>query len=512
MDILDHFLLGLSHALSWTNLLFCFIGAVLGTTIGMLPGLGPAAAIALLLPATYAMPPTAAIIMLAGIYYGAMYGGSTSSILLNVPGESASVVTCLDGYRMARQGRAGVALGMSAFASFIAGAFGTAGLMLVGPPLADFSLRFGAAEYFSLAVLGLVLVTYLGGASVLKGLIMAVLGLLFGTVGIDPISAYQRFTFGVLSLSDGIDFVPVAMGLFGLGEILATRTEGKSQQILEARLTGLLPTARDWIAARWALVRGSFVGFFVGALPGGGATIASFVAYALEKRLSRRPETFGTGIIEGVAAPEAANNSAATSAFIPLFTLGIPSNPVTAMIFAALLLQGLRPGPLLFKDNPDLVWAVIASMYIGNVILLIINLPLIGVLVQLLRVPYGILAPIIVAFCLIGAYSVNTDVANIWILIAFGALGYAARRLGFEAAPLILALVLGPLMENSLRQALLYSQGDLSIFITRPISGALLLAALAILVGPTLMRPWRMRKSRAVRGEEEAKRSFEPGS
>jgi putative tricarboxylic transport membrane protein len=442
------------------------------------------------------MPPAAAIIMLAGIYYGAMYGGSTTSILLNVPGESASVVTCLDGYQMARQGRAGPALGMSAFASFIAGGLGVLGLILVGPPLAGFALKFGAAEYFSLAVLGLVLVTFLSGASVLKGLIMAVLGLLLGTVGIDPISAYQRFTFDVLVLADGFDFVPVAMGLFGLGEILASLGQETKRDILKTRLSGLLPTVQDWLAAKWALVRGSVLGFFIGALPGGGATIASFAAYAVEKRLSRHPEKFGTGVIEGVAAPEAANNSAATGAFIPLFTLGIPSNPVTAMIFAALLLHGLRPGPLMFKDNPEVIWTVIASMYIGNVILLVINLPLIGLLVQMLRVPYGILAPLIVVFCVVGAYSVTSSVAGVWMLIAFGAVGYVARRLRFEAAPLILALVLGPLVENSLRQALLYSRGDLSIFVTRPISAGLLVAAALVLIAPPVIRRLRPRRTR----------------
>jgi putative tricarboxylic transport membrane protein len=498
MDIAQQFLMGLSYALTPTNLGFCLLGAILGTLVGVLPGLGPAAAMALLLPVTYAMPPAAAIIMLAGIYYGAMYGGSTTSILLNVPGESASVVTCLDGYKMARQGRAGPALGMSAFASFIAGGLGVLGLILVGPPLADFALKFGAAEYFSLAVLGLVLVTFLSGASVLKGLIMAVLGLLLGTVGIDPISAYQRFTFDILVLADGFDFVPVAMGLFGLGEILVSLGQETKRDILKTRLSGLLPTAQDWLAAKWALVRGSVLGFFVGALPGGGATIASFAAYAVEKRLSRHPEKFGTGVIEGVAAPEAANNSAATGAFIPLFTLGIPSNPVTAMIFAALLLHGLRPGPLMFKDNPDVIWTVIASMYIGNVILLVINLPLIGLLVQMLRVPYGILAPLIVVFCVVGAYSVTSSVAGVWMLIAFGAVGYVARRLRFEAAPLILALVLGPLVENSLRQALLYSRGDLSIFVTRPISAILLVAAALILIAPPVIR--RLRRQDAGPG------------
>ncbi len=496
MDALQNFADGLSVAVSLTNLGFCLLGVLLGTSVGVLPGLGPAAAIALLLPVTYAVPPTTAIIMLAGIYYGAMYGGSTTSILLRVPGEAASVVTCMDGYEMARRGRAGAALGMSAFASFIAGTFGAVALMVVGPPLADFALRFGPPEYFALAVLGLMLVVYLGGRSPLKGLLMAMLGLLFGTVGIDPISAYERFTYGALTLSDGLDFVPVAMGLFGLGEILANAGRTTKAEVVQTKLSQLLPSAKDWAAAKWPLLRGSCLGFLVGVLPGGGATIASFAAYALEKKLSKTPERFGTGIIEGVAAPEAANNSAATGAFVPLLTLGLPANPATAMIFAALLLHGLTPGPLLFKENPTLVSAVIASMYIGNLMLLVLNLPLIGIFVQMLRIPYAILAPIIALFCIIGAYSVASSTVHIWIVLSFGIVGYFARRLDFEMAPLILALVLGPIMENSLRQSLLSSHGDFTVFVTRPISAALLAFAALVALTP-LFRAVRMPRIRA---------------
>ncbi len=486
MEALGGLWLGVTVALSPLNLFYCLVGVFLGTAVGVLPGLGPAAAIALLLPATYAMPATAAIIMLAGIYYGAMYGGSTTSILLNVPGEAASVVTCLDGYQMARQGRAGAALGMSAFASFIAGTVGVLGLMLIGPPLARFALRFGPPEYFALTLVGLTLVSYLGGRSMLKGLIMAAVGLLVGSVGIDPISGYQRFTYGLLTLSEGIDFVPVAMGLFGIGEVLASAEEAESRQILKTRLAGLLPTKEDWAQAKGALLRGSLLGFLIGVLPGGGAIIASFASYAVEKRISKHPERFGTGVIEGVAAPEAANNSAASGAFVPLFTLGLPSNAATAMIFAALLLHGLRPGPLLFTANPDLVWGVIASMYLGNLMLLALNLPLIGIFVQMLRVPYSILAPLIILFCLVGAYSVNNSIVDIWILVIFGVLGYLIRKLQFDAAPLILALILGPIMENSLRQSLIASRGDFSIFFARPISGALLAAVLALVILPAL--------------------------
>jgi putative tricarboxylic transport membrane protein len=476
--------LGFAVALSPINLLYCFAGVFLGSAVGVLPGLGPAAAIALLLPATFAIPPTASIIMLAGIYYGAMYGGSTTSVLLNVPGEAASVVTCLDGYQMARQGRAGAALGMAAFGSFIAGTVGLLGLAFLGPPLARLALGFGPPEYFALAVLGLTLVSWLGGPSMLKGLIAAVIGLLVGTVGIDPIAGYQRFTFGLLTLSEGVNLVAVAMGLFGLGEVLASAEEAIRRDVLKTRLAGFLPAREDWRRSAAPIARGSFLGFLIGVLPGGGAIIASFASYAVEKRVSRHPERFGTGAIEGVAGPEAANNAAASGAFIPLFTLGLPSNTATAMIFAALLLHGLRPGPLLFTETPEVVWGVIASMYIGNALLLVLNLPLIGIFVQLLRVPYPLLAPLIVLFCIVGAYSVNNSVIDVWILVLFGVLGWLARRLGFDGAPLILALVLGPVMENSLRQSLIASRGDFSTFVTRPISGTLLAVAVVLVVVP----------------------------
>ncbi|MBI3107745.1 MAG: tripartite tricarboxylate transporter permease [Candidatus Rokubacteria bacterium] len=484
MEALQGLGLGLGVALSPENLLYCFIGVFLGTAVGVLPGLGPAAAIALLLPATFVIPPTASIIMLAGIYYGAMYGGSTTSILLNVPGEAASVVTCIDGYQMARQGRAGAALGISAFGSFIAGSVGIVALAFLGPPLARFALRFGPPEYFALAVLGLTLVSWLGGDSMLKGLIAAAIGLLVGTVGIDPIAGYQRFTFGLLTLSEGVSLVPVAMGLFGLGEVLTNAGEAIRRDVLRTKLAGLLPTREDWRRALGPLGRGSILGFLIGVLPGGGAIIASFASYAVERRLAKHPERFGKGAIEGVAGPEAANNAAASGAFIPLFTLGLPSNTATAMIFAALLLHGLRPGPLLFAQNPELVWGVIASMYVGNVLLLALNLPLIGIFVQMLRVPYPVLAPLIVLFCIVGAYSVNNSVIDVWILVIAGGVGWLFRRLGIDGAPLILALILGPIMENALRQSLIASRGDFSTFVTRPISATLLFAALVLVVMP----------------------------
>ena len=373
---------------------------------------------------------------------------------------------------------------MSALGSFIGGTVAIAGLMLLAAPLAEAALRFGPPEYFALAVLGLTLVSWLGGGSMLKGLIAAALGLLVGTVGIDPIACYQRFTFGLLTLSEGVNLVPVAMGLFGLGEVLANAEKAVTRDILRTKLAGLLPSREDWRRSLGPLGRGSVLGFLIGVLPGGGAIIASFASYAVERRLSKHPERFGTGAIEGVAGPEAANNAAASGAFIPLFTLGLPSNTATAMIFAALLLHGLRPGPLLFTQSPDLVWGVIASMYIGNVLLLALNLPLIGIFVQMLRVPYPVLAPLIVLFCIVGAYSVNNSVIDVWILVVAGIVGWLFRRLAIDGAPLILALILGPIMENALRQSLIASRGDFSTFLTRPISAVLLTAAAVLVLVP----------------------------
>ncbi len=482
LDAFHGLLTGFGLAITPVNLLFALIGAVLGTAVGVLPGLGPAATISLLLPLSYALGnPVTSIIMLAGIYYGAMYGGSTTSVLLNIPGEAASVVTCIDGYQMAKQGRAGAALGMSAIGSFIAGTAGVIGLTFMAPPLSAFAVKFGPAEYFSLTVLGLLLATYLSGKSVLKGVIMAVFGLLLAMVGRDPVTGNERYTFGLFILEDGFDFLTLGMGIYGIGEIFLNLEQHVKSELVTTRITGLWPTLRDWAVSRWAIVRGSLIGFFVGLLPGGGAVIASLLSYAVEKKVSKTPERFGQGALEGVAGPESANNAAASASFIPMLTLGIPGNPAIAMIFAALLIQGVTPGPFLLKDHPNLFWAVIASMYIGNVMLLVLNLPLVGLWVQMLKVPYSILAPSIVLICAIGVYSMKNNVDDVVMMVLFGVLGYLLRKLQFELGPILLAFVLGRILERSLRQALLISRGDLTIFIAKPISATLLgIAALMI--------------------------------
>ncbi|TAK07938.1 tripartite tricarboxylate transporter permease [bacterium] len=484
MEIFNNLATGFAVALTPINLLYCFLGSFIGTAIGVLPGIGPPATIALLLPVTYGIPATSAVILLAGIFYGAMYGGSTTSILLNIPGEAASVVTCLDGYQMARQGRAGAALAISAFGSFIAGTLSVVGLMLLAPPLASFALKFGPPENFALLVLGLMMVGYLAGESMTKGLMMACLGLLLGTVGLDPIMGTQRFTYGVFKLSEGFEFILVAMGLFGIGEVLVNVEQTIKAEVFQTKIRGLLPNREEWRTSAAPIARGSLLGFFIGVLPGGGAIISSFISYALEKKLSKHPERFGKGAIEGVAAPESANNSAATSSFVPLLTLGIPGNASIAMIFAALLIHGVRPGPLLVAEKPEVFWGLVASMYIGNIMLLVLNLPLIGLWVKLLRVPYPLLAPLILVFVLIGAYSVNNSVFDVGITIAFGLFGYLMRKFNFEPAPLVLAMILGPQLEASLRRSLIYSRGDLGIFFERPIAATLMALALLMLLSP----------------------------
>lgn len=486
MDILSNLATGFAVALTPINLLYCFLGSFIGTAIGVLPGLGPPATIALLLPVTYGIPATSAVILLAGIFYGAMYGGSTTSILLNIPGEAASVVTCLDGYQMARQGRAGAALAISAFGSFIAGTLSIVGLMLLAPPLAAFAIKFGPPENFALLVLGLLMVGYLAGSSMTRGLLMACFGLLLGTVGLDPILGTQRFTYGVFKLSEGFEFILVAMGLFGIGEVLVNVEQAIKAEVFQTTIRGLLPNREEWRRSAAPFARGSLLGFFVGVLPGGGAVISSFISYALEKKLSKHPERFGKGAIEGVAAPEAANNSAATGSFIPLLTLGIPGNASIAMIFAALMIHGVRPGPLLVAEKPDVFWGLVASMYLGNIMLLLLNLPLIGMWVKLLRVPYPLLAPLILVFVIIGAFSVNNSIFDVGTTIAFGALGYLMRKFDFEPAPLVLAMILGPQLEASLRRSLIYSRGDLGIFFERPIAASLMTLALLMLLSPLL--------------------------
>jgi len=484
VDIFANVVLGFSVALTPTNLLFCFLGSVVGTLVGVLPGLGPVGAVAFLLSLTFKMAPATAVIMLAGIYYGAMYGGSTTSILVNIPGETASVVTCLDGYRMARQGRAGAALGIAAFGSFIAGTFGVIGLMFLAPMLGRAALRFGPAEYFALTLTGLTLVAYLTQGSMIKALIMTVLGLLAGSVGMDPISGEERFTYGSLTLRDGLGLVPVAMGLFGVAEVLENLAAIGTQSIYETSIKGLLPNRKDWQASGWPIARGSVIGFLLGVLPGPGPVIASFVSYAMEKRLSRHPEKFGTGAIEGVAGPEAANNSATAGSFIPLLSLGIPTSAIMALFMGALMIHGIQPGPLFINKYPELFWGFIASMYIGNAMLLILNLPLIGIWVRVLKTPYAILFPMILLFCLIGVYTLNSNTAEIIIMLIFGIGGFLFRRLGFEGAPFILAMVLGPMMETSLRQSLLISRGSFAIFYTRPICATLLGVAAVFLLWP----------------------------
>jgi putative tricarboxylic transport membrane protein len=455
----------------------------------------------LLLPSTFKASPEAAIIMLAGIYYGAMYGGSTTSILVNIPGEAASVVTCLDGYKMARKGRAGPALGIAAFSSFIAGTISIFGLMLLAPPLAKFALRFGPPEYFTLMVLGLTILIYLAHGSMPKALIMAAFGIVLGLIGMDSITAKPRFTFGKMDLLDGVGLVPIVMGLFGISEVLLNIEQVIRRDVFKTTIKGLLPTARDWKDSTGPIARGSILGFFLGILPGGGAVISSFLSYALEKRLAKHPARFGHGTIEGVAGPESANNAATGGAFIPLMTLGIPPNVVMAMLLGAFMIHGVIPGPLMMKQNPGLFWGVIVSMYIGNFMLLILNLPLIGIWVQILKVPYKILFPLILLFCLIGVYSVNNSVFDIYTMLIFGIFGYLMKKFEYEGAPLVLAFVLGPMMENNLRKSLITSQGDFSIFFTRPLAAVSLIIAIILLISPFI--PWFCKKRGKIPKEEE---------
>ncbi|MBP1723968.1 MAG: hypothetical protein H6Q44_1673 [Deltaproteobacteria bacterium] len=508
MDALQGILQGFEFAFVPTKLLACFFGVLIGTAVGVLPGIGPSGAIALLVPITFHMDATSAVIMLAGIYYGTMYGGSTTSILVNVPGEAASVITCLDGYQMARKGRAGAALGMAAFGSFIAGTIGIIGLMLLAPPLARVALGFGPAEIFALVVLAFALVGYLARGSMARALLMAVLGLLLASVGIETISSQARFTFGVLKLESGLDLVPLIMGLFGISEILLSLHEQGGQDEVHTRppkFWELLPTKKEWQKSLAPLTRGSLIGFLVGILPGGTGIVASFSSYALEKKISRHPEMFGQGAIEGVAGPEAANNAAAQGAFIPLLTLGIPANSAMALTLGALQIHGVIPGPLLIKQNPEVFWGVVASMYIGNILLLVLNLPLIGFWVRLLRVSKPILYPLIILFCIIGAYSVNNSLFDVGALFFFGFMGYGLRRLKFELAPLILGFILGPIMETNARQALIISEGNLLVFLSSTTASVLL--GTALLVVATALSSI-LRKERGLQGIAGLKREM----
>jgi putative tricarboxylic transport membrane protein len=497
MEFFSSALLGFQVAFQPVNILFCFIGVLTGTLVGVLPGLGPVAAMSLLLPTTFHMTPVSAIIMLAGIYYGAMYGGSTTSILVNIPGEAASVVTCLDGYQMARQGRAGPALGISAFGSFIAGSLSIVGLMFIGPFLAEAALKFGPPEYFSLMILGLTLLTFLASGPMWKALLMAAFGIFLSTIGMDNVTGVVRLSFKIEELVDGVGLVPVVMGLFGISEVLLNVEGSMERSIFETKIRNLLPNLKDWADSIGPIIRGTVLGFFLGVLPGGGAVISSFVSYAVEKRISKHPEKFGTGMIEGVAGPESANNAATGGAFIPLLSLGIPANAVMALLLGALIIHGIQPGPLMMKHHPDIFWGTVASMYLGNLLLLILNLPLIGIWVRLLKVPYPLLFPLILLFCLIGSYSLNNSIVDVMIMILFGFIGYIFKKFRYEGAPLVLALVLGPMMENSLRQSLLMANGNLATFFQRPISGILLGAAFLLLALPLI--PWFRR--RPVRAE-----------
>ncbi len=484
MDMFHNLMQGFATVISPYNLWVAAVGCFFGTIVGILPGLGPSTTIAILLPLTFSMNSTSAMIMLTCIYYGSKYGGSITSILINVPGEGASVVTCFDGYQMARQGRGGAALGVSTIGSFIAGIAGTFGLIFICEPLADLCLKFGPAEYFSLIVMGMLTIVFVGGKSIAKSLISGILGLALGCVGADIVRGAPRFVYGIPELMGGIDFVPVVMGLFGIGEVLVSAEERMKVQPLNVKFADLWPTLADIVQSKWAIMRGTLIGFGIGALPGAGSTIASFISYGVEKSIAKDPSRFGKGAIEGVAAPESANNSACSGAFVPLLSLGIPGSSSTAILLGALVLYGLKPGPMLFQTSSAFVWALMASMFIGNIMLLIMNLPLVPFFAASLRIPYSLLYPAITLISVVGAYSMNNSAFGVWVMIIFGIFGYLMKKYDIPAAPLVIALVLGPLMEEHLYQALNLSHGNVAVFITRPISATLLAlsALMAILV------------------------------
>jgi putative tricarboxylic transport membrane protein len=489
MDFVSHVGLAFQVALEPTNLFLCFLGCLMGTFVGVLPGLGPAASISLLLPLTFKLPPESAIIMLGGLYYGTMYGGSTTSILLNVPGEAASVVTCLDGYQMAKNGKAGPALGIAAFGSFIAGTFGTVMIMMLAPPLAGMALKFGPPEFVGLVFLGLTMVTYLSSGSMPKALMMAIMGLLISYIGTDIVTGRERFTLGIPTIAGGFDMVPIAMGLFGISEVLLNLSRSESSRdVFQTKLRDLLPSRKDWKDSSGPIARGSIFGFFLGIIPGGGGMISSFISYAMEKKLAKHPETFGKGDIRGVAGPESANNAGAQGAFIPMLTMGIPCNVTLAILMGALMIHGVTPGPRMLLDHPRIFWGVVGSMYIGNFMLLLLNLPLIGLWVRMLKVPYSLLFPFIFLFCLIGAYTVGNNVQDVYIMILFGILGYLMKKYDYEPAPLILAFVLGPMFENAFRQSLIISGGSPLIFLSRPIAATFLLISFALLLSPLALK------------------------
>jgi putative tricarboxylic transport membrane protein len=503
-ETIQNLMLGFSTAFAPANFLYAIMGCLIGTMVGVLPGVGPLAGISLLLPSTFGLNPTAGLILLAGVFYGAMYGGSTTSILMRIPGEAASVMTCIDGYAMALKGRAGPALAIAAIGSYIAGTLSVVGLMFLAPPLARFALGFGPPEYFALLALGLLVLGYMTGGSMIKNLAMIVLGLLFGMIGIDHMSGYFRFSYGIVALGDGIGVVPVAVGLFGIAEILATAGNPLRPDVLKPKLRDLLPSREEFRDSIFPIGRGTILGFLIGIIPGSAHIISTFMSYAIERRLSNHPEKFGKGAIEGVAGPESANNAASCGALVPMLALGVPTGPVPAVLLAALMVHGINPGPLFIKEQPTIFWGLIASMYLGNVVLLLLNLPLVGIFINFLRIPYRILYPMILMFCVIGVYAVNTSFVDVGIMSVMGLLGYLLRKFNFETAPVVLGVVLAPIIEMSLRQALAMSNGSYAIFYQRPVSAVFLLgAALMILLAlkPLIHRgkgsKWREQLSKA---------------
>jgi putative tricarboxylic transport membrane protein len=503
---LDSLLLGFSVALRPDVLWYAFLGCLVGTLVGMLPGIGPLAGISILLPITFGLDATKAIVMLAGIYYGSQYGGSTTSILLRIPGEASSVMTCIDGNAMARKGRAGAALCIAAVGSFVAGTFGVIVLTLVAPPLAIFALRFGPPEYTALLVLGLIFLAYMSTTSLTRTLLMAAFGLLLGTVGIDVMTGHFRYSFNIPELGDGLGIVPVAVGLFGLGEILATPSHQVAGPIIRPRFRELWPNREEWRQSVAPIARGSVLGFLIGIIPGSAHIISSFLSYAVERRVSKHPEEFGRGAVAGVAGPESANNAASTGAFVPMLALGLPTGPVTAVLIAALLIHGIPPGPTLVNDHPNVFWGFVASMYVGNLMLLALNLPLVGVFVHLLRIPYAYLYPLIIMFCVIGVYEVNHSVVDVWIMLIMGVVGYGLKKFGFDPAPLVLGLVIAPIFEMSLRQSLIMSNGNYFIFLQRPIALVLLAVSLGLLLMSVISfllhrRDWRAKLAEAEAAE-----------
>jgi putative tricarboxylic transport membrane protein len=497
---------GFGIAFQLNNLWYAFIGCLVGTLVGVLPGIGPLSGISILLPVTFGLDATEAVIMLAGIYYGSQYGGSTTSILMRIPGEASSVMTCIDGNAMAKKGRAGAALCIAAVGSWVAGTFGIVVLTVIAPPLASIALQFGPPEYTALLVMGLIFLAYMSSTSLVRTLLMACLGLMLGMIGIDNMTGHFRYSFDLNELGDGLSIVPVAVGLFGLGEILSTPSHKVIGEVIAPKLRELLPTRQEWRDSYWPIARGSVLGFVIGIIPGSAHIISSFLSYAMERRISKHPERFGHGAVEGVAGPESANNSASTGAFVPMLALGIPTGPITAVLIGALMIHGVPAGPQLVTEHRDLFWGFVASMYVGNLMLLLLNLPLVGVFVTVLRIPYSYLYPLIIMFCIVGVYEVNHSTVDVWIMLIMGALGYALRKFEFDPAPLVLGLVIAPLLEQSLRQSLIMSNGNYFIFLNRPISAGLLIVSACLLAMAALSfalkrRDWRAELAEAEAGE-----------